>query len=791
MIRSISLFFILTFFVNLQAVPDWKPVFNDKPLKQGEVAAIKAALPAKAIVTPKLPRRVLIFSATQVARHRSIAHGKVAIEEMGLATGAYTTVISDDPANFEAEVLRTFDTVIMLNPTWDFFMPNKEQEKQFNASQLSALKSRHLRLVDNLVDYVEQGGGLVGIHAASDSCYSHQGYGETIGGRFNGHPWRFNNNVTFVVEDPTHAVMQPVFEGMKDFSLVEEIYQFRNNSFSRERSRVLLHLDTTRSDQVEGLKRLDGDYPVAWVQAVGKGRVFYTNIGHNPHIFSNPLMLKHYLAGIQFATGDLIGDMTPSGNPKQVKADVRTWTGSQNDSIFGNTMNWKPSEGWQGATVLRFDGSQPGDLDLIYTGGQGVRVLHEFTADQTGDVSFRLRDISDRTFAMGFNDGDTAISIAAGAGHITYNGQDADTRMVATFGSGRTVNKNFHIHNEGTLEFGQYVTLKQGASSGDHTLYFSGGGQTTIRGTIGGLGAEGGIIVDDEHVLIMSGVYAAKQLLHINEGRVDFSSAAAVAGDRESWAPIRLGNDAEAQGILRYIGNEYAQFDRRIQIGNGVSGANQAGSAKIENESVTGQLVFGNASFNEPQSGSLAPRTLTLGGSNSLINEISGEIVDNNTATGGTVGLIKVGRGKWILSGNNRYTGSTLVEQGVLTLDGDGSIRNSTSVMVAEGATLDVTALSQGLLLGSGQSVGGAGTISGDLTLTRGGKFIFEPGVTLTVTGEVQVSDSFTVNSLVDLAGTAINWDTVEDGNYTLVESDRFHGGKVQLKVRGGEAFIL
>ena len=77
---------------------------------------------------------------------------------------------------------------------------------------------------------------------------------------------------------------------------------------------MLLHLDPARSDEVKGLKRKDNDYAVAWVQAVGEGRVFYTSIGHNPHIFYNPLMLKHYLAGIQFATGDLPADTTPSAS---------------------------------------------------------------------------------------------------------------------------------------------------------------------------------------------------------------------------------------------------------------------------------------------------------------------------------------------------------------------------------------------------------------------------------------------------------------------------------------------
>ena len=167
-------------------------------------------------------------------------------------------------------------------------------------------------MIDNLVAYVKNGGGLIGIHAATDSCYGHEDFGTTMGGYFNGHPWNANNNVTIAVEDPEHGTMKPVFGDQNDFSFKEEIYQFRDEPYSRSKLRILLSVDTERSDKVEGLKREDNDYPVAWVQKVGKGRVFYTSIGHNPNMFWNPLMLKHYLAGIQFATGDLAGDTTPS-----------------------------------------------------------------------------------------------------------------------------------------------------------------------------------------------------------------------------------------------------------------------------------------------------------------------------------------------------------------------------------------------------------------------------------------------------------------------------------------------
>jgi type 1 glutamine amidotransferase len=293
---------------------DWTPTYNDKPLNENELNRIEKALPQSPIVAPKAERRVLVFSATAGFRHKSIPVGKKALERLGEVSGAYSALVSDEPANFEPEALERFDAIILLSPTQDFFMPNNKERKNFSDKEWDALQQRHVRLVDNLVNYVKAGGGLMGIHAATDCCYGHKEYGSTIGGYFRGHPWSAGHNVTIVVEDPEHATIKPVFGDLPDFQIKDEIYQFSNEPYSRDKLRVLLHLDPERSDPVkpEAIKRTDSDFAVSWVQKVGEGRVFYTTLGHNNHIYWDPLMLKHFLAGIQFASGDIEADMTPS-----------------------------------------------------------------------------------------------------------------------------------------------------------------------------------------------------------------------------------------------------------------------------------------------------------------------------------------------------------------------------------------------------------------------------------------------------------------------------------------------
>ena len=184
---------------------DWKPSFNDPPVPRDRLKAIGAALPDIALAVPDSPRKILIFSATAGFRHASIATGKVALDRMGIKTGAYQALISDDPDNFEIDVLNTFDAVVLLSPTLDFFMPPNKLREDFSDAQWSWLHARHERLIANLVQFVHAGGGLVGIHAATDSCYEDKDYGDMIGGYFWGHPWSWRHNVTIMIEDSEHG----------------------------------------------------------------------------------------------------------------------------------------------------------------------------------------------------------------------------------------------------------------------------------------------------------------------------------------------------------------------------------------------------------------------------------------------------------------------------------------------------------------------------------------------------------------------------------------------------------
>jgi len=108
--------------------------------------------------------------------------------------------------------------------------------------------------------------------------------------------------------------LNAAFDG-KPFVIADEIYQF-GAPYSRDKLRVLLSLEPAKIDPAKpGIKRTDDDFAISWVRQYGKGRVFYCSLGHRDEIFWNPQILAHYLAGIQFALGDLSADAAPVPHP--------------------------------------------------------------------------------------------------------------------------------------------------------------------------------------------------------------------------------------------------------------------------------------------------------------------------------------------------------------------------------------------------------------------------------------------------------------------------------------------
>lgn len=146
-----------------------------------------------------------------------------------------------------------------------------------------------------LVRFIEAGGGFVGIHCATDTFYEWPEFGAMLGGRFDGHPW--HQEVNIVVEDAAHPSTRHLGHA---FRIKDEIYQMKE--FSRSGKQVLLSLDG-QSVAIEKGKRSDGDYALSWCRRYGKGRVFYTALGHREEVWADMAFRKHLNQGIRWAAG--------------------------------------------------------------------------------------------------------------------------------------------------------------------------------------------------------------------------------------------------------------------------------------------------------------------------------------------------------------------------------------------------------------------------------------------------------------------------------------------------------
>ncbi len=256
-----------------------------------EMEKIAEAAPEKATVQPAKARKLLIFNLCQGFTHSSIPYGSAALALMGKKTGAYTSVISEDMAVFDPENLGQFDAVVFNNTV--------------------SLKFEDPAHRKSLIGFVHGGKGMVGIHGGADNFKNWPEGAAMMGAVFSGHPWQRSATK---LDDPDHPLVA-VFQG-KGFWITDEIYKFKD-PYSRDKLRVLLSMDHATSDP-GNRGRADNDDALAWIQAVGEGRVFYASLGHRHEIFWNPTILQFYLDGIQYALGDLKADATPSAklNPQ-------------------------------------------------------------------------------------------------------------------------------------------------------------------------------------------------------------------------------------------------------------------------------------------------------------------------------------------------------------------------------------------------------------------------------------------------------------------------------------------
>jgi uncharacterized protein len=219
-------------------------------------------------------------------------------EKFRRATGV--TVEPENCGRVNAEVLKKFDCVLFFttgNPL------NKEE-------------------VNDLVEWVKGGGAIAGTHCGADTLYPEKqpwnaAYGELIGAYFKGHPPGFQK-IKVKVEDPKHPAGKSFTDGQP---YEDEMYIFRDAPYSRNKLHVILSVTEDSVGSLlaknQKLSRPDNDYAISWCQEVGKGRSFYTSLGHRKEVWKDPKYQEHLIGGLKWAMRELEGDATPSSKVRK------------------------------------------------------------------------------------------------------------------------------------------------------------------------------------------------------------------------------------------------------------------------------------------------------------------------------------------------------------------------------------------------------------------------------------------------------------------------------------------
>lgn len=278
-------------------------------------SALAALLCALAILPPAAPqspparKKLLFLTHAALYKHTSLGPAEKAVMELGKTGGFDVTTVEGykqeaaviDLAFLTEAYLAQFDGLMMMT---NGNLPFSDLQKRA------------------LLDFVRNGKGFIGVHCAALTFYNYPEFGEMLGGYYR-RSVKQNKIAILKVEDPNHPATRMLGPS---WPLVDEFYLFgtapwdasrpKDNvdvlfgnhipmGFSRERVHVLLSLDTAHTD-LSGLPDMTagGDYPQAWSRSYGKGRSFYTALGHRDDIWSNdPVFRAHILGGIRWALG--------------------------------------------------------------------------------------------------------------------------------------------------------------------------------------------------------------------------------------------------------------------------------------------------------------------------------------------------------------------------------------------------------------------------------------------------------------------------------------------------------
>ncbi|MCS7300651.1 MAG: ThuA domain-containing protein [Fimbriimonadales bacterium] len=223
-------------------------------------------------------KRLLVVTHTAGFRHGdSIELGEKILADIGARSGAFEVDYCRNAQEVQKMLTPDFlnagkyDGVVFLNTTGDIGIPDLQA----------------------FLDWLKTGKAFIGIHAAADTYHNRPEYLEMLQGQFAYHGQQ--TKVEAKVEQPDHPAVAHLAPA---WAVFDEIYIFKENN--RKRVTVLLSLDRHPDDGTAQAGK-EGDHLLAWCREYGKGRVFYTALGHRLDVWESEAYQRHLLGGIKWA----------------------------------------------------------------------------------------------------------------------------------------------------------------------------------------------------------------------------------------------------------------------------------------------------------------------------------------------------------------------------------------------------------------------------------------------------------------------------------------------------------
>ncbi len=236
---------------------------------------------------PVLPEQLghpamLVFSKSNGFRDDPSVNAAAAALKAMAAREHWSTFFTDNAAVFNTPDLRRFAVVVWNNVSVDVL--TVQQRKDFKT-------------------YIENGGGFAGVHGSGgDFFYDWDWYADSlIGARFKAHPMSPQFQAAKLDLDDSK---NPIVRGLqREWPMTDEWYSFKTDP-RQNGADVLVTLDENTYSPLAGKVDLRmGYHPIAWTRCIGKGRSFYTAIGHRPESYSEPNTNRLIEQGVAWAAG--------------------------------------------------------------------------------------------------------------------------------------------------------------------------------------------------------------------------------------------------------------------------------------------------------------------------------------------------------------------------------------------------------------------------------------------------------------------------------------------------------